>query len=60
MSGFPGSAHDNRVWENAQVFQEPEKIFSDTEYILTNSAFSPSNHCVPLYKCVTGTQLPTD
>ena len=60
MSGFPGSAHDNRVWENTPVFQDPEKFFSDTEYILTDTAFSPSNHCIPSYKCVTGTQLPTN
>ena len=62
MSGFPGSAHahNNRVWENTPVFQDPEKFFSDTEYILTDTAFSPSNHCIPSYKCVTGTQLPTN
>ena len=53
MSGFPGSAHDNCVWENTQVCKEPEKDFSDTEYILADTSFSPSNHCVPLHKCVT-------
>ena len=25
-----------------------------------DTAFSPSKHCVPSYKCVTGTQLPID
>ena len=60
MSGLPGSAHDNHVCENTQVFFEPEKIFSNTEYILTYTACSPSNHCIPSHNWVMGTQLPTD
>ena len=60
LSGFPGSAHDNRVWENTPLCKEPEKYFSMCEYILADTAFAPSNHCVPSYKCVTGTRLPVD
>lgn len=59
-AGFPGSAHDNRVWENTPICQQPKKYFSPTEYILADTAFTPSNHCVPSYKCVTGTRLPED
>ena len=31
-----------------------------TKYILADTAFSLSNHCIPSYKCVSGTKLPED
>jgi hypothetical protein len=60
LSGFPGSAHDNRVWKNTPQCRNPTKYFSPTEYGLADTAFSPSTHCIPSYKCVTGINLPED
>ncbi|KAL7538614.1 hypothetical protein ACHAWF_010854 [Thalassiosira exigua] len=50
LSGFPGSAHDNRVWKNMPQYQEPEKFFGPVEYITADTAFEPSVHCIPTYK----------
>ncbi|KAL9183012.1 hypothetical protein ACHAXT_004799 [Thalassiosira profunda] len=54
LSGFPGSTHDNRVWRNMDQYQQPEKFFGPTEYLLCDTAFNPSNHCVPAYKQLRG------
>ena len=48
--GWPGSVHDNRVWKNCKLVQKPEEYFSDKEYLLADSAFKPSNICVPSFK----------
>ena len=54
LSGFPGSTHDNRVWKAMDQCQNPEKYFSPLQYILTDTAFEPSNHAIPAYKSQTG------
>ena len=45
--GWPGSVHDNRVWRNCKINRNKSKFFTKKQYILTDSAFTPSDHCVP-------------
>jgi len=54
LSGFPGSSHDNRVWSNMDHCQNPHKYFLKHEYILCDTAFVPSDHAIPAYKCEPG------
>ena len=53
-SGFPGCSHDNRIWKAMDQYQRPELYFSDIEYLLCDTAFEPSHHTVPAYKCQPG------
>jgi hypothetical protein len=50
LSGYPGSTHDNRLWRNMKQNHRSDKYFSPPEYLLTDTAFEPSNHCIPAYK----------
>ena len=54
LAGYPGSAHDNRVWKAMPQSQSPEKYFTSLEYVLCDTAFEPSDHAIPSYKCLTG------
>ena len=54
LSGFPGCTHDNRVWKHMEQCQSPEKFFTSLQYILTDTAFTPSDYCIPAYKALTG------
>jgi hypothetical protein len=58
LSGWPGSAHDNRVWNQTQPCMYPEKYFGDKQYILGDSAFENSNNMVSSFKCPRGMELP--
>ncbi len=54
LSGYPGSTHDNRLWRNIRQNKNPAKYFSTQEYILCDTAFEPSDICVPAYKTDAG------
>ena len=49
-TGWLGSVHDNRVWKNSWLYNWKEGIFTVFQYLLTNSAFSTSEHVVPAFK----------
>ena len=50
LAGWPGSAHDNRIFRNSQLFQKPSEFFSSTQYLLGDSAFGCRPFMVSAYK----------
>ncbi|XP_055353546.1 putative nuclease HARBI1 [Paramacrobiotus metropolitanus] len=50
FTGFPGSAHDCRVYKHSSLAQRPEKFFEPEEYLLADSGYQPDVHVVPAYK----------
>jgi DDE superfamily endonuclease len=50
LAGFPGSAHDQRVWTHTKLFRNPEQYFSPGQYLLGDSAFTNSCIVVSSYK----------
>ena len=54
LSGFPGCTRDNRVWKDMDQYQSPEKFSTSLQYILTDTAFTPSGYCIQTYKALTG------
>ena len=50
LAGYPGSTHDNRVRSNMRQFKDPQAFFEVTEYVLCDSAYSPSDNAIPAYK----------
>jgi DDE superfamily endonuclease len=57
LSGWPGSVHGNRVWNNTTLCREPDKYFSNNQYLLGDSAFENSLFMVSSYKCPKGMEL---
>jgi hypothetical protein len=49
-TGCPGSAADSTVFKRMKVYQDPSMHFSSAEYLLADSAYGASPHCVPPYK----------
>lgn len=58
-AGFPGSRHDNCVWNNMieYQYQVPEIFFSPMEYAIYDTAYEPTSFCVRTLKCVSGDGL---
>ncbi|KAK4684819.1 nuclease HARBI1, partial [Tremellales sp. Uapishka_1] len=48
--GFPGSSHDMRVFKASCMYNDRPAHFSDGEYLLADSAYTPDFNCVPLFK----------
>jgi len=59
-SGHPGSAHNNRVYRNMDLFQHPENYFSENKFNIGDSAFSNSPFMVSSYKKQTGEEIPDE
>lgn len=57
-SGWVGSVHDNRVWRNCKMKNNPQNFFSASEYLIGDSAFSPERNIVPSYKAMAGIPVP--
>ena len=55
--GWPGSVHDNRVWRNCRLHREAHRHFDSYQYVMGDSAFTPSSIMVPAYKKPPGAQL---
>jgi DDE superfamily endonuclease len=60
LSGWPGSAHDSRIFSHTKVANEPEEYFSEHQYLLGDSAFESNWYMVVPYKCLPGMDLERD
>ncbi|KAL7562435.1 hypothetical protein ACA910_020577 [Epithemia clementina (nom. ined.)] len=58
LAGWPGSAHDNRIFKNSALFTNPAQYFSPLEYILGDSAYESLPFLISAYKKPHGAQLP--
>ena len=52
--GWPGSVHDNRVWRTCRLQTKCGDHFAESERLLGDSAFTPSQHLVPAFKSPSG------
>lgn len=49
-AGFPGSAHDSRVFTNSQIWLHHAEFFKSPEYILTDTGYPLTTITLPPYK----------
>eukprot|EP00980_Cylindrotheca_fusiformis_P027095 scaffold18779_cov93-Cylindrotheca_fusiformis.AAC.1 len=59
LAGYPGSAHDNRVFKATNLARYPINYFTEREYIIGDSAFENSRHMVSAFKKPKGESIPT-
>jgi hypothetical protein len=50
LAGFPGSAHDNRIYKATKLVTNPGNYFSSREYLIGDSAFENSSTMVSAFK----------
>ena len=60
LGGYPGTAHDNRVWKKTRLYTNKEDFFSAIEFLLGDTAFEPSDIMVSCYKKLPEVPLPYD
>jgi len=60
LAGYPGSCHDNRVYNNTGFVKNPKEYFSEMEYNMGDSAFSNSPFMVSSYRKAKGELLEAD
>jgi DDE superfamily endonuclease len=60
LAGFPGTAHDNRIYQNRKLYQQPELYFGKNQCIVGDCAFENTNHMVTSYKKLYKQTLPND
>jgi DDE superfamily endonuclease len=58
LAGFPGSAHDNRVFKASKPASNPNLHFSPREYCIGDSAFENSRFMVSAFKKPRGEPIP--
>ena len=59
-AGWPGTAHDNRILRNSNIFQRPLSFFAERQYILGDSAFENTWFVVLAFKKPRGNKLPRE
>lgn len=50
FSGYAGCAHDVRVFKESPLYTNPSRYFDDDEYVLADSAYTPSRTIVLVIK----------
>ena len=58
VAGWPDSAHDNRVFCNSHMFQNPTKYFTHWKSLLCDSAYEYCPFIVSTYKKPQGSSIP--
>jgi hypothetical protein len=59
-AGWPGTAHDNQILRNSNLFQRPLLFFAERQYILGDSAFENTWFVVSAFKKPRGKKLPRE
>ena len=54
LAGYPGSAHDNRVYRKTDLFRREAEFFRNNFFLLADSAISNSGSVVASFKCPRG------
>ena len=52
--GHTGCEDDSAVWKSTSLFREPERAFTDQQYLLADSDYPASDQCVPLFTRLPG------
>jgi DDE superfamily endonuclease len=60
LAGWPGTAHDNRIFADTDVARDPDKFFTALQYILGDSAFEVLRYLIPAFKKPRGLTIPHD
>jgi DDE superfamily endonuclease len=60
LAGFPGSAHDNRVFKATKIAQKPASFLAENQYLVGDSAFENSWFMVSAFKKLPNSQLPEE
>ena len=50
LAGWPGSIHDNQVFSRTDICRHPEKYFSGSQYMLSDSALENTNFFIVAFK----------
>ncbi|OAV86398.1 hypothetical protein PTTG_29931 [Puccinia triticina 1-1 BBBD Race 1] len=50
MTGWPGSCGDSLVFKKMKLWSEPKAHFDPGQYLIADSAYELSRHCIPAYK----------
>jgi hypothetical protein len=56
-TGWPGSTHDDQVFQNSRIVQDLDDHFLEMEYIIGDSVYGPQNLIVVVYKKPVGSPL---
>jgi hypothetical protein len=59
-AGWPGSTHDDWVFQNSRIVQDLDDHFLEMEYIIGDSAYGPQTFMVFIYKKPAGSPLQPD
>jgi DDE superfamily endonuclease len=57
LSGYPGSAHDNRVFKGTALKKRPSDFFGETQYLIGDSAFENDWFMVAAFKKHSGQEM---